>query len=52
MASVHYLFAPASNGKMLASDEIGLLEKYHGICFILLFSSLASTFPLLAGADK
>ena len=52
MASVHYSFGSASNGKVLASDEIGLLEKYHGICFILLFSSLANTNPLIALSNE
>ena len=52
MEFVHYSSESESNGNVLESHEIGLLEKYHSICFILLFSSLASKFPLLEGADE
>ena len=52
MASVHYLSAPASNGKVLASDEKSNIKQIPWYFFNKPISSLASTFPLLAGADK
>ena len=52
MASVHYSSVPTSNGNVLASDEknnIKLIPWYFSNKSI---SSLATTFPIFAGADE